>query len=91
MKNEEFIESAKDYSEIENFDEFYITGMSTLYFNFEGNGNTGFATQHLFADGEFKKVDNDYGMNGKYYEIGVGTMDTLTGADCTCFGVYIER
>lgn len=91
LKNEEFIESAKDYSEIENFDEFYITGMSTLYFNFEGNGNTGFATQHLFADGEFKKVDNDYGMNGKYYEIGVGTMDTLTGADCTCFGVYIER
>ncbi|MDD6703948.1 MAG: helix-turn-helix transcriptional regulator [Clostridiaceae bacterium] len=91
LKNEEFIESDKDYSEIENFDEFYITGMSTLYFNFEGNGNTGFATQHLFADGEFKKVDNDYGMNGKYYEIGVGTMDTLTGADCTCFGVYIER
>lgn len=91
LKNEEFIESAKDYSEIENFDEFYITGMSTLYFNFDGNGNTGFATQHLFADGEFKKVDNDYGMNGKYYEIGVGTMDTLTGADCTCFGVYIER
>lgn len=91
LKNEEFIESAKDYSEIENFDEFYITGMSTLYFNFEGNGNTGFATQHLFADGEFKKVDNDYGMNGKYYELGVGTMDTLTGADCTCFGVYIER
>lgn len=91
LKNEKFIESAKDYSEIENFDEFYITGMSTLYFNFEGNGNTGFATQHLFADGEFKKVDNDYGMNGKYYEIGVGTMDTLTGADCTCFGVYIER
>ena len=91
LKNEEFIESAKDYSEIENFDEFYITGISTLYFNFEGNGNTGFATQHLFADGEFKKVDNDYGMNGKYYEIGVGTMDTLTGADCTCFGVYIER
>ena len=91
LKNEEFIESAKDYSEIENFDEFYITGISTLYFNFEGNGNTGFATQHLFADGEFKKVYNDYGMNGKYYEIGVGTMDTLTGADCTCFGVYIER
>ncbi|MGN0548075.1 MAG: helix-turn-helix domain-containing protein [Acutalibacteraceae bacterium] len=91
LKNEEFIESAKDYSEIENFDEFYITGMSTLYFNFDGNGNTGFATQHLFADGEFKKVDNDYGMNGKYYEIGVGAMDTLTGADCTCFGVYIER
>ncbi len=91
LKNEDFIESAKDYSEIENFDEFYITGMSTLYFNFDGNGNTGFATQHLFADGEFKKVDNDYGMNGKYYEIGVGTMDTLTDADCTCFGVYIER
>ena len=91
LKNEDFIESAKKYSEIENFDEFYITGMSTLYFNFDGNGNTGFASQHLFANDEFKKVSNDYGMNGKYYEIGVGTIDTETGANCTCFGVYIER
>ena len=91
LKNEDFIESAKNYSEIEKFDEFYITGISTLYFNFDGNGNTGFATQHLFADDEFKKVNNDYGMNGKYYEIGVGTIDTVTGANCTCFGVYIER
>ena len=91
LKNEDFIESAKKYSEIENFDEFYITGMSTLYFNFDGNGNTGFAAQHLFANDEFKKVNDDYGMNGKYYEIGVGTIDTVTGANCTCFGVYIER
>ncbi len=91
LKNEDFIESAENYSEIENFDEFYITGTSTLYFNFDGNGNTGFATQHLFANDEFKKVSNDYGMNGKYYEIGVGTIDTVTGANCTCFGVYIER
>ena len=91
MKNEDFIESAKNYSEIENFDEFYITGMSTLYFNFDGNGNTGFATQHFFANDEFKKVSNDYGMNGKYYEIGVGTINTATGENCTCFGVYIER
>lgn len=91
LKNEDFIESAKNYSEIESFDEFYITGTSTLYFNFDGNGNTGFATQHLFANDEFKKVSNDYGMNGKYYEIGVGTIDTKTGANCTCFGVYIER
>ena len=36
-------------------------------------------------------VSNDYGMNGKYYEIGVGTIDTTTGENCTCFGVYIER
>lgn len=91
LKNEDFIESAKNYSQIERFDEFYITGMSTLYFNFDGNGNTGFATQHLFANDELKKVNDDYGMNGKYYEIGVGTIDTVTGANCTCFGVYIER
>lgn len=91
LKNEDFIESAKNYSEIEKYDEIYITGMSTLYFNFDGNGNTGFATQHLFANDEFKKVNNDYDMNGKYYEIGVGTIDTVTGANCTCFGVYIER
>ena len=91
LKNEDFIESAKKYSEIENFDEFYITGTSTLYFNFDGNGNTSFATQHLFANDEFKKVSNDYGMNGKYYEIGIGTINTDTGANCTCFGVYIER
>lgn len=91
LENEDFIESAKNYSEIENFDEFYITGMSTLYFNFDGNGNTGFASQHLFANDEFKKVSNDYGMNGKYYEIGVGTINTVTGENCTCFGVYIER
>ncbi len=91
LKNEDFIESAKNYSEIEKYDEIYITGMSTLYFNFDGNGNTGFATQHLFANDEFKKVNNDYYMNGKYYEIGVGTIDTVTGANCTCFGVYIER
>ena len=91
LKNEDFIESAKNYSEIEKYDEIYITGMSTLYFNFDGNGNTGFATQHLFANDEFKKVNNDYDMNGKFYEIGVGTIDTVTGANCTCFGVYIER
>ena len=91
LKNEDFIESANKYSKIEKFDEFYITGMSTLYFNFDGNGNTGFDTQHLFANDEFKKVNNDYGMNGKYYEIGVGTIDTVTGANCTCYGVYIER
>ena len=91
LKNEDFIEAAKNYSEIESFDEFYITGTSTLYFNFDGNGNTGFANQHIFANDEFKKVSNDYGMNGKYYEIGVGTIDTKTGANCTCFGVYIER
>ena len=91
LKNEDFIESAKNYSEIEKYDEIYITGMSTLYFNFDGNGNTGFATQHLFANDELKKVNNDYDMNGKYYEIGVGTIDTVTGANCTCFGVYIER
>lgn len=91
LKNEDFIESDKNYSEIEKYDEIYITGMSTLYFNFDGNGNTGFATQHLFANDEFKKVNNDYDMNGKYYEIGVGTIDTVTGANCTCFGVYIER
>ncbi len=91
LRNEEFIVAAKDYSQIENFDEIYITAMSTLYFNFDGNGNTGFASQHLFAEDEFKKVNNDYGMNGKYYEIGVGTIDSETGANCTCFGVYIER
>ena len=91
LKNEDFIEEAKKYSKIEIFDEFYITGTSSLYFNFDGNGNTGFATQHLFANDEFKKTNNDYGMNGKYYEICVGTIDTVTGANCTCFGVYIER
>ena len=91
LKNEEFLEAAKNYSKVEKFDEFYITGMSTLYFNFDGKGNTGFAAQHLFADDEFKKVSNDYGMNGKYYELGVGVIDTATGANCTCFGVYVER
>ncbi|MBP3559938.1 MAG: helix-turn-helix transcriptional regulator [Clostridia bacterium] len=91
LKNEDFIESTESYSEIKNFDEIYITGMSTLYFNFDGNGNTCFANQHLFANDEFKKVSNDYGMNGKYYEIGVGTINTDTGENCTCFGVYIER
>lgn len=91
LKNEDFIESAENYSEIENYDEFYITGMSTLYFNFDGKSTTGFSNQHLFADGEFKKVGNACGMKGKYYEIGVGTIDTLTGANDTCFGVYIER
>lgn len=91
LKTEEFIESAKNYSEIEIFDEFYITGMSTLYFNFDGKDTTMFGKQHLFADGEFKKVWNASGMKGKYFEIGIGTIDTLTGANCTCFGVYIER
>lgn len=91
LKNEDFIESAKNYSEIEKFDEFYITGSSTLYFNFDGKDTTMFGKQHLFADGEFKKVWNASGMKGKYYEIGVDTIDTVTGANCTCFGVYIER
>lgn len=91
LKNEDFIESAENYSEIENYDEFYITGMSTLYFNFDGKSTTAFSNQHLFVDGKFKKIMNASGMKGKYYEIGVGTIDTLTGANDTCFGVYIER
>lgn len=91
LKNEDFIDSAKNYSTIEIFDEFYITGTSTLYFNFDGKDTTMFAKQHLFADGEFKKVWNASGMKGKYFEICIGTIDTITGADCTCFGVYIER
>lgn len=91
LKNEDFIKAAENYSEIEGFDEFYITGMSTLYFNFDGKDNTMFAKQHLFADGEFKKVWNASGMKGKYFEMGVGTIDSTTGANCTCFGVYIER
>lgn len=91
MKNDDFIESAENYSEIEKFDEFYITGTSTLYFNFDGKDTTMFGKQHLFADGEFKKVWNASGMKGKYYEIGIGTIDTITGANRTCFGVYIER
>ncbi len=91
LKNEDFIESANKYSEIEMFDEFYITGSSTLYFNFDGKDTTMFGKQHLFADGEFKKVWNASGMKGKYFEIGIGTFDTVTGANCTCFGVYIER
>lgn len=32
LKNEDFIESANKYNEIETFDEFYITGSSTVYF-----------------------------------------------------------
>lgn len=91
LRNEEFIEAAKNYSEIKVFDEFYIAGMSTLYFNFDGKDTTMFSKQHLFADSEFKKVWNASGMKGKYFEISIGTIDTLTGANCTCFGVYIER
>ncbi len=91
LKNEDIIESAKNYCEIEIFDEFYLTGMSTLYFNFDGKDTTMFDKQHLFADGEFKKVWNASGMKGKYYETGIGTIDTVTSANCTCFGVYIER
>lgn len=91
LRNEEFIEAAKNYSEIKVFDEFYIAGMSTLYFNFDGKDTAMFSKQHLFADSEFKKVWNASGMKGKYFEISIGTIDTLTGANCTCFGVYIER
>ena len=91
MKNEHFIEAAENYSDIEIFDKFYITGRSTLYFNFDGKDTTIFSKQHLFADGEFKKVWNANGMKGKYFELGVDTIDTVTGANCTCFGVYIER
>lgn len=91
LRNEEFIDSAKNYSQIENFDEFYIAGMSTLYFNFDGKDTTMFGKQHLFADNEFKKVWNASGMKGKYFELGIDTIDTATGANCTCFGVYIER
>ncbi|MBR3868959.1 MAG: helix-turn-helix transcriptional regulator [Clostridia bacterium] len=91
LKNEHFIEAAENYSDIEIFDKFYITGRSTLYFNFDGKDTTIFSKQHLFADGEFKKVWNANGMKGKYFELGVDTIDTVTGANCTCFGVYIER
>ena len=91
LKNEDIIEAATKYSEIKKFDTFNLTGTSTLYFNFNDQSHIYFGDQHLFEDGKLKKVSNASGMNGKYYEIGVGTFDTATGANDTCFGVYIER
>ena len=69
----------------------YITASSSLYFNFDSKYPTGFFSQHLFSEGNFSKVSNSEGMNGKYYEIGVGTINSDTGANDTCFGVFIAR
>ncbi len=91
LKNEDFTEAAVNYNKIGEFNEIYITGTSTLYFNFDGLGNTGFHNQHIFSDGKFRKIWNNEGMKGKYYEIGVGTFNRETGENNTCFSVYIPR
>lgn len=91
ITNEEFIAEAKKYSELKEFDSICVTGQSTLYFNFDGQSQINFAKQHLFDDGELKKVSNASSMKGKYYEIGIVSFDTTAGANDTCFGVYIER
>ena len=91
LTNEDFVEEAKKYSKLEKIDTIGIGGQSNLYFNFDGQSHIMFANQHLFADGELKKVSNATGMNGKYYEVIIDTFDTSTGANSSCFSVYIER
>ena len=91
LTNEDFLKAAESYSKIKDYNEFYITGTSTLYFNFKDKYNIGFSNQHLFSDGSFRKVWNNDGMNGKYYEIVIGTINAETGTSNTCFGVYIPR
>lgn len=96
-------EKCKIYSDIEDYDTILIGGFSTLYFNFDGQSNISFARQHLF-DGELKKVHTAEGMNGKYYEIVISTLnksrnesgtdfslDNVTAFSGRAFSVYIER
>lgn len=96
-------EKCKIYSDIEDYDTINVSGMSTLYFNFDGQSNISFARQHLF-DGELKKVHTAEGMNGKYYETVISTysksrnesvtdfsLDNVTAFSGTAFSVYIER
>lgn len=96
-------EKCKIYSDIEDYDTINVSGMSTLYFNFDGQSNVSFARQHLF-DGELKKVHTAEGMNGKYYETVISTysksrnesvtdfgLDNVTAFSGTAFSVYIER
>lgn len=92
-------EKCKIYSDIEDYDTINVSGMSTLYFNFDGQSNISFARQHLF-DEKLKKVHNAKDMNGKYYEIVISALNKSRNKSgtasnvCesgTAFSVYIER
>lgn len=92
-------EKCKIYSDIEDYDTILIGGLSTLYFNFDGQSNISFERQHLF-DGELKKVHTAKGMNGKYYETVISALNKSGNESDTAsnvcesgraFSVYIER
>lgn len=83
-------EKCKIYSDIEDYDTINVSGMSTLYFNFDGQSNISFARQHLF-DGELKKVHTAEDMNGKYYETVISTYSKSRNENGRAFSVYIER
>ena len=89
--NSDIAEESKKYSDIEDFDTIFIDGLSTLYFNFDGQSHISFDRQHLFDDGELKKASNASEMNGKYYEIVISTFNRTTNEQGRCFSVYIER
>lgn len=83
-------EKCKIYSDIEDYDTIFIGGQSTVYFNFDGQGNISFERQHLF-DGELKKVSTANGLNGKYYETVISTYSKVRNENGRAFSVYIER
>lgn len=91
LENTDILGECKKHSKLKEFDTITLSGMSTLYHNFDSQDYISFDNQHLFEDGELKKKPNASGMKGKFFEIVLTTFNNTTGEYSSCFSVYIER
>lgn len=91
LENANIVGECKKYSKLKEFDTIILSGMSTLYHNFDSQDYISFDNQHLFEDGELKKKSDASGMKGKLFEIVLTTFNDATGEYGSCFSIYVER
>lgn len=91
LENADIVGECKKHSKLKEYDTITLSGMSTLYFNFNDQSYISFSNQHLFEDGELKKKPNASGMKGKFFEIVLNTFNKASGEYGSCFSIYIER
>lgn len=91
LENANIVGECKKYSKLKEFDIIILSGMPTLYHNFDSQDYISFDNQHLFEDGELKKKSDASGMKGKFFEIVLTTFNDATGEYGSCFSIYVER
>lgn len=91
LENTDIVGECKKHSKLKEYDTITLSGMSTLYHNFDSQDNISFDNQHLYEDGELKKKSDASGMKGKFFEIVLTVFNNTTGEYSSCFSIYIER